>query len=233
MISYIQNIFANGSLITVMFAVAAAGAAASLSSCTIARLPVVLGYVAAASESKRKGIMLSFAFACGLILSYTAAGFLLGFITDFAGKLIHISRFLYSFLGIALVVSGLFFAGLIPGIKKLLNTGRKTESGQAKTIPSAFIFGIMFAFLEMPACPCCGAVLMVIASFVVLKGSLIYSGLVFFSFAAGQSLPILVIGLSTGILKNLVKKTEKLENIIAFAAANILVVTGVFLLFIA
>lgn len=233
MISDIQSIFTNGSLITVMLATAVAGAAASLSSCTIARLPVVFGYVAAAAESKKKGIFLSAAFACGLILSYTAAGFLLGAVTDFAGRLIHISRFLYSFLGIVLIVSGLFFAGLIPGIKKWFDRGCKAPKKQAKTIPSAFIFGIMFAFLEMPACPCCGAVLMVIASFVVLKGSLLYSGLVFFSFAIGQSLPVLIIGLSAGVLKNLVRKTEKLENITAFAAGNILIATGIFLTVIA
>jgi cytochrome c biogenesis protein CcdA len=158
--------------------------------------------------------LLSFAFACGLILSYTAAGFLLGFVTDFAFKLIHISRLLYSLLGVLLIAAGLFFAGLIPWTKKLSLNHCKTQNKQAKTFSSALLFGIMFAFLEMPACPCCGAVLMVIASFVVIKASLVYSGLVFFSFAVGQSLPILVIGLSAGILKNLARKTEKLENII-------------------
>lgn len=229
MISFIQNIFINGSLPAIMLTVAVAGAAASLSSCTIARIPVVFGYVAVAAESKRKGILLSFAFACGLILSYTVAGFLLGFVTDFAAKLIHISFYMYSLLGILLIISGLFFAGLFPWMKNLFHNHCKTQNKQAKTFSSAFLFGIMFAFLEMPACPCCGAVLMVLASLAVIKGSLFYSGLVFFSFAVGQSLPILIIGLSAGILKNLAHKTEKLENIIAFAAGNILIATGIFL----
>ena len=97
-----------------------------------------------------------------------------------------------------------------------------------KTLPSAFIFGMLFAFLEMPACPCCGAVLLLIASLIAIKGSLLYSG-VFFSFALGQSVPILVIGFSTSILKHVLPKTQHLEGIISFVVGNILIVSGVFL----
>ena len=98
---------------------------------------------------------------------------------------------------------------------------------------SAFVFGIVFAFLEMPACACCGSVLLLIASFVALKGSLLYSTGVFFSFAVGQSLPILLLGFSAGLLKNILPLTQRLEGIISFVVGNILIVTGVFLVMIA
>ncbi len=233
MVSFIQNIIINGSLPVVLLAVAFAGAVASLSSCTIARLPVMWGYVAATSESKRKGVLLSVAFACGLITSYTIIGFLFGVITDLAGKLIQISQYLYSILGILLIIGGLLFAGLLPTGKSWFNKHCDATIKQTKNFHSAFIFGMLFAFLEMPACPCCGAVLMVIASLVVIKGSLIYSGLVFISFAIGQSIPILVIGFSTSILKHIAPRTERLESAISFIAGNILIVSGFFLIMIA
>ncbi|MFH1062892.1 MAG: cytochrome c biogenesis protein CcdA [Candidatus Omnitrophota bacterium] len=233
MIAFIQNIIAHGSLPVVLLAVAFAGAVASLSSCTIARIPVLWGYVAATSESKKKGIFLSTAFACGLIVSYTILGLLFGTVSGLAGKLIQISQYLYFTLGILLISGGLFFSGLIPIGKSGFYKHCAATVKQANNLHSAFIFGMLFAFLEMPACPCCGAVLMVIASLVVIKGSLLYSGLVFFSFALGQSIPILVIGFSTSILKHIRPRTQKLEEAISFVAGNILIVSGLFLLMIA
>lgn len=232
-VSTLQNVLIDGSLPVVLGAVAFAGAVASLSSCTIARLPVMWSYVAATSESKRKGTLLSIAFACGLITSYTMIGFLFGMITDLAGKLIQISQYLYSILGLLLIVGGLLFAGLLPTGKSWFNKHCDATIKQTKNIHSAFIFGMLFAFLEMPACPCCGAVLIVIASFVVIKGSFLYSGLVFTCFAIGQSVPILAIGLSTSVLKHIVTRTRRLEEIISFIAGNILIASGVFLLMLA
>ncbi|MCK9614671.1 MAG: sulfite exporter TauE/SafE family protein [Candidatus Omnitrophica bacterium] len=233
MISSIQNILINGSFPVVLAAVAFAGAVASLSSCTIARLPVVWGYVAAGAESRKKGMHLSLAFICGLIVSYTIIGFLFGLITDLAGKFIQISRYLYLSLGILLFIGGFLFAGLIPAGQSWFHKRCDATIKQAKTIHSAFALGIFFAFLEMPACPCCGAVLMVIASLAVIKGSLFYSGLIFISFAIGQSVPILVIGFSTSILKHIMPQTQRLETAIGFIAGNILIVTGIFLIMLA
>ena len=136
-------------------------------------------------------------------------------------------------LGILLFIGGFLFAGLIPAGQSWFHRRCDATIKQAKTIHSAFALGIFFAFLEMPACPCCGAVLMVIASLAVIKGSLFYSGLIFISFAIGQSIPILVIGFSTSILKHIMPKTERLEAAISFIAGNILIATGTFLIMLA
>ena len=231
MFSSLQNTILNGSLPLVLVTVAAAGAIASLSSCTLARLPVIWGYIAAGPETGRKGFSLSLAFACGLIVSYTALGFVFGGFSDWALHLVHFSRLLYSFLGLLLVISGLIIAELLFPNKK--HHHAHSPQKPIKRISSAFLFGILFACLEMPSCPCCGAVLMVIASLVVLKGSFMYSGIVFTSFAVGQSLPILLIGFSTSLLKNLTQRAEKIEKVIRFSAGIILTTTGLFLIGIA
>ena len=229
MVAYIQNILLRGSLLEVLIAVAFAGAVASLSSCTLARLPVLLGLVSSSSQTKHRGFFLSIAFSFGLIISYTFIGILFGAIAHIASKLVAISEYLYLVLGVLMILSGLFFAGLIPALAEGLNTQCEKAVKSVKSLPSAFIFGMLFAFLEMPACPCCGAVLLLIASLIAIKGSLLYSGVVFFSFALGQSLPILLIGFSTSILKHLLPKTQHLEGIISFFVGNILIVSGIFL----
>ncbi len=229
-ISSLQNVLINGSLPIVLVTVALAGMIASLSSCTITRLPAVLGYVAGAGESRKKTIFLSIAFSCGLIASYTLLGFSFGIISNLAGKLIQLSKYIYFTLGILLFVMGILFTGLIPAKIGWFNERCNEAAAHAKNYRSAFIFGFLFAFLEIPACPCCGAVLMVIASLVVIKGSILYSAFVFLFFAIGQSLPVILIGFSTGFLKNLVSKTVNFEERIKFFAGNILIVSGIFLM---
>jgi len=230
MTTYIQNILLRGSLLEVLIAVAFAGAVASLSSCTLARLPVLLGLVSSSAHSKHRGFFLSVAFACGLIISYTLIGMLLGAMAHMASSLVAISRYLYLVLGLLMVTAGLFFSGLISFGTGGINARCENAVKGVKSMPSAFIFGILFAFLEIPACPCCGAVLLLIASLIAIKGSLLYSGVVFFSFALGQSLPILAIGFSSALLKNLLQKTQHLEGIISFGVGNILIVSGIFLM---
>jgi cytochrome c biogenesis protein CcdA len=229
MVTYVQNILLRGSLLEVLIAVAFAGAVASISSCTLARLPVLLGLVSSTTQSKHRGFFLSIAFSCGLIISYTFIGMLFGAIAHIATKLVAISEYLYLVLGFLMILGGLFFSGLVSFGAGGINAHCAKAVKGVKTLPSAFIFGMLFAFLEMPACPCCGAVLLLIASLIAIKGSLLYSGVVFFSFALGQSLPILVIGFSTSILKGLLPKTQHLEGIISFVVGNILIVSGVFL----
>ena len=230
MVNYIQNILLRGSILEILIAVVFAGAVASLSSCTIARLSVLLGFVTSSSDKKHRGFFLSIAFSCGLIVSYTIMGVLLGAIAHVASRLVAISEYLYIFLGILMILGGLVFAGLVPVLSAGLNVRCETAIKRVKTLPSAFIFGILFAFIEMPACPCCGAVLLLIASLIAIKGSLLYSSVVFFGFALGQSLPILAIGFSTSILKNFIPKTHDLEWMISFCVGNILIVSGIFLI---
>ena len=44
------------------------------------------------------------------------------------------------------------------------------------------------------------------------------------------ALPVLVIGFSTSLLKQLMPKTKNLEGLISFGVGNILIVSGIFLI---
>jgi cytochrome c-type biogenesis protein len=215
-----------------VFIVMFSGFIASLSSCTILRLPVVLGIVSGAAESKRKAFFLSLSFSLGLMVSYTLMGIAFGLVTNFAGKLIVWSRYIFFLSGVMLLLSGAIISGLI---KTKYIQGCKPFANHFQRFGTAgiFLFGMLFALFEMPGCPCCGSVLLIIASMSAAKGSVVYSLLIFISFAIGQSLPILLAGCSIGIIKSWAPQIARFEQAIQFLAGNVLLVLGVFFILIA
>ncbi|HYA15579.1 MAG TPA: cytochrome c biogenesis protein CcdA [Syntrophales bacterium] len=220
----------NHSLPVVLAGIAFVGILASLSSCTIMRLPVIWGYVTAAGVSRRRSVLLSVLFTCGIIAVYTLMGFALSVVSNLTGKLLRVSHYLYFTLGIVLLILGIIFAGLIPIKQGWFHNYCQTVIKRTTTNHSAFILGVMFAFLETPACPACGAALLVIGSLVVMKESWLYSGSVFISFAIGQSIPVLVLGFSASMFKYLISRAARIEKGMSFIAGNILIVLGLSLI---
>ncbi|MDD3374797.1 MAG: cytochrome c biogenesis protein CcdA [Candidatus Omnitrophica bacterium] len=219
--------------ILAIFVVFGVGFVASLSSCTLVRIPIVFGYISGASHSKKHSLLLSLCLVAGLVFSYTLVGMLLLFLKNFTSNLVQISRYMYLALGFFLLVAGLFYAGLIPAVHAQAHCSNRTNTFKRSGFIGAFIFGAMFAFLEMPACPCCASVLFVIIGAVSLINSWIYSFIVLLSFALGQSLPIFLIGFSTNLTRILAPKVAQIEKYIQFAAGTILIVIALYFLIIA
>lgn len=199
------------------------------------RLPVVMGCVAGSGTSKKRGLILTALFSLGLVLSYIV----LGSITAFMGGLIHkvlvLNKYVFWFLGVALFVVGIWVSGLLslrslPDQWKAI-AGRLRKGG----LLGAFLLGILFGLLETPACPCCGGGLLVLAGVVVAKNLSFYGLLVFASFALGQSVPVLAVGVLTGLVKpDLVRRTRtrmcSIEQRIQLIAGNVLMVLGIYLI---
>lgn len=189
----------------------------------------MFGYVSGASHhTKRRLFISSLCVALGLITSYTFLGVALILLKDFAFGLIQVSRYLYMFLGFVLLVLGIFYAGLIKIGKKRQTRCEMNVKLKKRSLIGSFLFGVMFAFLEMPACPCCASILFVIASIVGFWDSWVYSCIIFLSFAIGQSIPIVLIGSSTSLVKHLAPKAERIEKYTQFVAGNILIVIALF-----
>jgi len=196
------------------------------------RIPIVFGLVAGTSGSRKKSILSLLSFISGLVISYTLLGILLGIAGDVTSRLIPITKYIYAALGVLIMIVGIFVSGLFPFRSLHLHShiaDRFKRTGYLGT----FFFGIALALIEMPTCPCCAPILLIIASSVIANGSFAYSVLVFMSFAIGQSLPTLVIGMSTSIAKYLTPKIEKFEGYIRLVAGNILIVFGIYFILIA
>ena len=219
-------------------AVFLAGALASLSSCTVVRIPIVVGCVAAQNGSKKRLIAMTCLFALGLTVTYAVFGSLLGLTGNVVLRFVQVNKYIFWALGILLFAIGLIVAGLV---RLPLRTWRPYRlAGPLHRAGSigAFVFGALFACIELPACPCCGAVLLVIAGLVVAENLSAYAVLVFVVFALGQSFPILAVGISTSLIKpDLIKylasKVHGAEQYLRLLAGNVLMVLGVYFLLIA
>ena len=227
----IQKILTDSPFLAI-FAVFWAGAIASLGSCTLIRIPLIFGYIAGYSDSKRKGIFLLVFFVIGLILSYTVLGMLLGLMGKLTSQLIDFSKYIFWILGALSIVMGLIISGLF-GLK-LLNL-HSHISNRLKVINAfgAFILGVFLALIEMPTCPSDAPVLLIIVGTVFMSGSYFYAIIAFISFAIGQSVPMLIIGTLTTFIKYLTPKIAKYEPVIQLVAGNILIAIGIYFVVIA
>jgi len=233
MTNTLQTIITKSPVLAV-FIVFWAGFIASLSSCTLIRIPIVFGYISGAKHyTKRKSFLSAACIALGLITSYTLLGIVLILLKNLAFGLVQVSRYLYIFLGTVLFVLGIFYAGLIKIGRTHHDSCEINTKVKKRSLIGSFFFGVMFAFLEMPACPCCASVLFVIASIVGFWNSWVYSFIIFLSFAVGQSTPILLIGSSTTLVKHLASKAQRLERYTQFIAGNILIAIALFFFIIA
>jgi cytochrome c biogenesis protein CcdA len=162
---------------------------------------------------------------------------MLGLMGHLTYNLIQINKYIFWSLGAVLFVLGFFVSGLIH-IKIPHARFNFKDKFKAASLFGALLFGIVFALLEMPSCPCCGGLLLLIAGIVVAKNITVYSVLIFISFALGQSFPILAIGLSTSLVKTdlmncLRPKIHQLESRVRLVAGNILMVMGIYFFVIA
>ncbi|MGB9597873.1 MAG: cytochrome c biogenesis CcdA family protein [Candidatus Poribacteria bacterium] len=215
-----------------IFVVFWAGAIASMSSCTLIRIPLIFSYIAGYSDSKRKATFIIIFFVLGLVLSYTVLGILLGLLGQLTSQMINYSKYIFWVLGALLIIAGLIISGLL---KIKIPIVQHSIGGKFKVtgIWGAFIFGVFLALVEMPTCPCCAPVLMIIASTVFISGSYLYAIMTFVSFAIGQSLPTLVIGMSSTLMRFLTPKLEKFESAIRLVAGNIIIAIGIYFVIIA
>lgn len=234
MISTIDRLIGE-SPVWALFVVFWIGAVASVSSCTAVRLPVVIGYVAGAGSSKRRAIVLTCLFAAGLVVSHVLVGAAMMTIGGVAGKLLNLNKYLFWFLGALLIVVGLFVSGMV-NVRLLPEKWRNLGSRLHKAnLATAGLLGVILGLLVVPACPCCGAGLLILAGIAVAKKLSVYGLLLFISFALGQSLSVLAVGVLTALVKpDVIDRARaricSLEERIHLIAGNVLMVVGIYLI---
>ncbi len=233
MVSGIQKLVADTPLLIVSV-VFMAGALTSLSSSTIVRVPVALGFIAGATESKKKALFVTFLFVFGLVAAYTLLGMFLGMVGRVAFTIVQCNKYIFYLLGFVLFVFGLFIAGLLK-IKRLPSVLQFRESFKHVTFFRAFFFGTFFALTEMPTCPTSAGLLLMLASLVVTHNLAQYSIPIFVSFALGQSLPVLAVALSASLVKTdvimfLASKIQRVEDHVDLIAGNMLITFGIYYL---
>lgn len=218
-----------------LFVVFWTGAMTSLCSCAAVRLPVMIGYVAGSGSAKKRAIALACLFAGGLVISQILLGAAMMTVGGAAGKLLHLNKYLFWCLGVLLIAVGVFISGMV-NVKLLPEKWRGIVPKLRKAnLAGAGLLGMVFGLLFVPACPSCGGGLPVLAGIAVAKALSVYGLLLFVSFALGQSLPVVAVGVLTALVKpDVVDRARarmcSLEERIHLVAGNVLMVVGIYLI---
>ena len=214
------------------------GAMASLSSCTAVRLPIVLGYVGASGGSRKHSLVLTCLFLLGLVVSYVLIGAAVASVGGMVHRLLYTSKAVFWVSGALLFVAGALLSGLIsPSLLPSRWQHVATQLDRVRTA-GAFVFGLLFGLLAMPACPLCGASLVVLAGIVAAKHLSLYGLLLFAALGLGQGLPILAVGVLTAVARpELVSRLRtclcSIEQHVQLLCGNLLMILGIYFIVVA
>lgn len=190
-LSYISNHF-----LTSYILVFGLGILASVSPCSLAVIPIVIGVVAGYAQGDvKKSIYYSLLFTVGLALTFTA----LGAIAALTGSLLgQVGWFWKYLIGAVALVMGLKMLGILnfeipqPKMQKIGPTGWL----------GALLLGILFG---LASSPCATPILATLLTFVAAKQNIPYGISLLFVYALAQTAVILAIGIGTGLAEAALK----------------------------
>jgi cytochrome c biogenesis protein CcdA len=174
-----------------------AGVLTSFTPCSLANLPLVIGYVGGIGESSsRKAFLYSVLFALGSAVTYVA----LGVVAASAGQLLgNASEWWYLFLGALLTMMALQMCEIFIFIPSTNLMAKSKLRGGLGALAAGVLGGLF-------ASPCATPVLAVLLSLLASDGNILWAILVMLTYSIGNSILIVVAGTSigkvTGILKS-------------------------------
>ena len=201
------------------------GLVASVSPCSLAMLPIIIGYVGGYSEEKpfRTFLQLVF-FIMGTALVFSV----IGIICAATGKVFVSVGGSYFSLVIASIVMimGLKLVGFLDfEIPVLVKEMPKGDSTSIFVYP--LILGGVFA---LAGTPCSTPILAAIMAFASLSASLFQAVIMLFLFSLGQGLILVLAGVLTSKLKTW-KNFYKLSDILLKVSGVLLIVTSLYIFY--
>jgi cytochrome c-type biogenesis protein len=206
-----RNTVADGSLVLALPVAFAAGLVSFLSPCVLPLVPGYLSYVTGLSAadlageprpvgpgamtatapvqtSVHRGRVLagSVLFVCGFSAVFVSLGALFG---DLGRQLQVHSDGVSRVMGVFVIVLGIAFLGLIPGMQREVRFHRLPAAGLVGAFPLGFVFGLGWT-------PCIGPTLAVVQTLALQGGTSSRGALLTFAYCLGLGLPFIVAGLA-------------------------------------
>lgn len=199
------------------------GVVTSISPCILSMIPVLIGFIGGYGQtSKLKGFTLSLTFVVGMSITFAALGLVASSLGLVFGQ---IGSTWYYILSAIAIIMGLNLLGVL-----------NFQFPQMQMVPpkmkgplGAFVVGLLFGLV---ASPCATPVLAVILAFVATKGDIAYGSGLLFTYGMGHGLPLLVIGTFTAMVKE-ISKVQKYTHYVTQFSGALLVIIGLYLLYIA
>lgn len=185
----------DANLITTLAVIFTTGLLGGLSPCTLPTIALVVGYVSGYREaSKKRGFLLSLFFVLGIAFTLASLGIFAGLI----GKILQNTTALNYGIAAILGVMGLWMLGVLNLDLRYSFEGMHPRKGSG--LIGAFALGIPFG---IAASPCTLPITASVLAYSASKGSPIYGMLLMFTFAIGRSIPLMIVGTFTGLLKDI------------------------------
>ncbi len=203
-----------------------AGAVTSLMPCSLASIPLVIGFVGSTADNKqdpRRPLKLSLTFAIGLTLTFTA----LGVFAATAGVLMgSMQRWWYLGLGILLLLMALQTWELFEFIPSTYLVSRSNRRGYLGALAAGALGGLFSS-------PCATPVLIALLALVAGKGQLGWGILLLLLYAAGHSALAVAAGTSAGFAKRITQSGRygKLSQILRVVMGLLIAAMGLYLLY--
>lgn len=200
-----------------------AGILSSLSPCNLGLLPLIIAYVGGYSKDGNKKLfiqMLSFSLGLSFVLS------IIGVLCAFTGRAFSgvSSPVLILILASIFVLMGLNLLGFLQiNYPVLIKKIPQNKANGYFVLP--FLIGCVFA---LASSPCSTPILASLLAFATVSKNIILSLSLFFLFALGQCLVIILFALFTSVLKN-AQKFARFSSVLMKISGVILIIAGLYI----
>ncbi|MCR5266294.1 MAG: cytochrome c biogenesis CcdA family protein [Cyanobacteria bacterium RUI128] len=188
------------------------GVLASISPCSLAMLPIVIGYIGGYGGNDNKKIfwqLMSFIIGSALVFS------IIGVFCALTGKVFisYAGNYFLIILASFLLALGLHLLGILElNFPALINKIPQNRNNSKFLYP--MLLGAIFA---IAGTPCSTPILAGIMSFAAITNSILLSVIMLFSFALGQGLILVIAGMFTGLIKKFGSVVSLSEMLIKFS----------------
>jgi len=179
----------------------AAGVLTSFTPCSLASIPLIIGYVGGYSGDRRRAFFYSAMFCVGMAITFT----ILGVVAVLIGRFfLGVQMYWYIFLGALMALMALQMWGAID----ILPQERTFEIGRKKGAVGAILLGMLGAVFSSP---CSTPVLIAIVIVISTGDSLLLGALMLLFYSLGHGVLVMVAGTSVGWV-NEISRSENFKR---------------------
>lgn len=227
-----MNLSLDAGLLTTLIVLFSTGIVSGLSPCTLPTVIFVTAYVSGKTANaednhkanKLNGFSLSLSFVLGIVFILAALGLLAGF----AGSLFAEESYLYYIMAGFLIIMGLWMLKAYE-LPSEISMFQRINPGKGSGHLGAFMLGLPFG---LTASPCTLPLTASILAYAAVRGDALTGALFLLVFSVGRSLPLLVVGSFSGLIKK-INKLSSFQNKIEYISGTVLVVLGLYYIWIA
>ncbi len=218
------DIFTTNTSTLILFAISfLGGLIASISPCSLAMLPIIIGYIGGYSSAKPAKTLLQMIF---FVLGTAIIFSILGIICAITGKVFVSNSYFALILASILLIMGLKLIGIIDfELPVLIKEVPKNKNQHTYLYP--IILGGVFALIGTP---CSTPILAGIMAFASLSANIINAIIMLFLFSLGQGLILIIAGFLTSGLKNQ-QNFHKISDILMKISGILLILASLYIFY--